>query len=58
VGCERLGELAKGGAVVGRPGTRTDEYSPPRAKKRGLQVSKHRLVGSKGIRLNEALITM
>ncbi len=27
VGCERIGELAKGGAVVSIPGTRVDEYS-------------------------------
>jgi hypothetical protein len=41
--------LAKGGAVVGRPETRVDGYSSPRAKKLVLQVSKHRLVGSKGL---------
>ncbi len=41
MGCERVGELAKGGAAVGRPGTREDEYSPPQAKKLVLQVSKH-----------------
>ncbi len=29
VGCERVGELAKGEAVVSRPGTRMDGYSPP-----------------------------
>jgi hypothetical protein len=33
VGCERVGELAKGGAGVSRPGTREDGYSPPREKK-------------------------
>ncbi len=33
VGCERVGELAKGWAVVGRLGTRVDGYSPPLAKK-------------------------
>jgi hypothetical protein len=49
VGCERVGELAKGGAVVGRPGTRVDGYSPPRAKKLVLQVSKHGFVESKGL---------
>ncbi len=49
MGCERVGELAKGGAVVGRPGTRVDGYSPPRAKKLVLQVSKHGAVGSKGL---------
>jgi hypothetical protein len=27
VGFERVGELAKGGAVVNRPGTRVDGYS-------------------------------
>ncbi len=47
VGCERVGELAKGGAVVGRPGTRVDGYSPPRAKKLVLQVSKQGMAGSK-----------
>ncbi len=49
VGCERVGERAKGGAVVGRPGTRVDGYSPPRVKKLVLQVSKHRAIGSKGL---------
>jgi hypothetical protein len=49
VGCERVGELAKGGAVVGRPGTRVDGYSAPRAKKLVLQVSKHGFVESKGL---------
>jgi hypothetical protein len=39
VGCERVGELAKGGTVVGRPGTRVDGYSPPQAKKLVLQVN-------------------
>jgi hypothetical protein len=29
VGYERVGELAKGGAVVCRPGARVDGYSPP-----------------------------
>jgi hypothetical protein len=42
-----VGELAKGGAAVGRPGTREDEYSPPQAKKLVLQVSKHAVAGSK-----------
>ncbi len=42
-----MGELAKGGAVVGRPGTRVDGYSPPQAKKLVLQVSKYGTVGSK-----------
>jgi hypothetical protein len=27
VGCERVAELARGGAVVSRPGTRVDRYS-------------------------------
>jgi hypothetical protein len=49
VGCSRVGELAKGGAVVGRPGTRVDGYSPPRVKKLVLQVSKYGAVGSKGL---------
>jgi hypothetical protein len=39
VGCERVGELARGGAVVGRLGARVDGYSPLRAKKLDLQVS-------------------
>jgi hypothetical protein len=43
-----MGELAKGGAVVSRPGTRVDGYSPPRARELVLQVSKHRTIGSKG----------
>ncbi len=49
MGCERAGELAKGGAVVSRPETRVDGYSPPRAKKMVLQVSKHGTAGSKGL---------
>ncbi len=49
MGCERAGGLEKGGAVVGRPGTRVDGYSPPRAKKLVLQVSKHGLVRTKGL---------
>jgi hypothetical protein len=49
VGCERVDELAKGGAVVGRPGTRVDGYSPPQAKKLILQVRKHGIAGSKGL---------
>ncbi len=44
-----MGEVAKGGEVVGRPGTRVDGYSPPRAKKLVLQVSKNRVAGSKGL---------
>ncbi len=38
MGHERVGELAKGGLVVGRPGTSVDGYSPPGAKKLVLQV--------------------
>ncbi len=49
MGCERVGELAKGEAIVGRPGTRVDGHSPLQAKKLALQVSKHRMVGSKGL---------
>jgi hypothetical protein len=49
VGCERVGELAMGGTVDGRPGTRVDQYLPPRAKKFVLQVSKHGIAGSKGL---------
>ncbi len=49
MGCERVGELPKGGALVGRPGTRVDGYSPSRAKKLVLQVSKHGMVESKGL---------
>ncbi len=49
MGYERVGRLAKGGAVVGRPETRVDGYSPPRGKKLALQVSKHGVVGSKGL---------
>jgi hypothetical protein len=44
-----VGELAKVGAVVGRPGTRVDGYLPPRAKKLLLQVSKQGVAGSKGL---------
>jgi hypothetical protein len=32
-------ELAKGGAVVSRPETRVDGYSPPRARELVLQIS-------------------
>ncbi len=49
-----MGELAKGGAVVSRPGTRVDGYSPPRARELVLQVSTHGAVGSKG-RVDQAL---
>jgi hypothetical protein len=35
VGCDRVGELAKGGAVVGRPGTRVDGYLPTTSKEVG-----------------------
>jgi hypothetical protein len=41
MGCERVGELAKGGGVAGRPGARVDGYSPPPVKKVVLQVSKN-----------------
>ncbi len=44
-----MGELAKGGIVVGRPGTRVDGYTPPRAKKLVLKESKHGVAGSKGL---------
>jgi hypothetical protein len=40
---------AKGGPVAGRPVTRVDGYSPPRAKKLVLQVSKYGVAGSKGL---------
>ncbi len=43
-----MGELANGGAVVSRPGTKVNGYSPPRAKELVPQVSKHGAVGSKG----------
>jgi hypothetical protein len=49
VGCERVGGLAKGGAVIGRPETRVDGYSSRRAKKLVLHVSKHEMMGSKGL---------
>jgi hypothetical protein len=49
VGCEKVGELAKGGAVVGRPGARLDGYLPPLAKKLVLQLSKHGVTGSRGL---------
>jgi hypothetical protein len=44
-----VGGLAKGGAVIGRPGTSVDGYSPPQAKKLVLQVSKHWVAVSKGL---------
>ncbi len=43
-----MGEQVKGGAVVSRPGTRMDGYSPPREKKLILQVSKLGTTGSRG----------
>ncbi len=49
MGCERVGRVAKGGAVVGRPGIRVDGYSSPQAKKLVLQVSKNGVVVSKGL---------
>ncbi len=48
MGCEGVGELAKGGTVVSRPGTRVDGYSPPRARKLFLKVRIHGAVGRKG----------
>ncbi len=49
MGCERVGELAKGGAVIDRPEARVYGYSPPRAKRLVLQVSRYGMVGSKGL---------
>jgi hypothetical protein len=49
VGCERVGGLANGGAVVGRPETRVDGYLPSLAKKLVLQVSKYGAMESKGL---------
>ncbi len=40
--------LARGGAVVSRPGTRVDGNSPPRARGLVLQVSKYGVAGNKG----------
>ncbi len=40
--------LARGGAVVSRPGTRVDGNLPPQARGLVLQVSKHGVAGSKG----------
>jgi hypothetical protein len=48
VGCERVKGLARGGAVVSRPGTRVDGKLPPRASGLVLQVSKHWVAESKG----------
>ncbi len=43
---------ARGGAVVGRPETRVDGYSSPRAKKLVLRVSKAGLpIKMQGVRL-------
>ncbi len=50
-----MGRLAKGGAVVNRPGRRVDGYMPPRAKKLDLQVSKKGDNDEQGVRLDEAL---
>ncbi len=58
MGCERVGELAKSRAVVSRPGTRVDGYSPPRDKKLVLLVFKHWLVGSKRLGQMGASIIM
>jgi hypothetical protein len=52
VGCEWVGELAKGGAVDSKPGTRVDGCSPPRAKKLVIQVSEHKITGNKGLGWN------
>ncbi len=49
MGCERVGQLAKGGTVDSKPGTRVDGYSSPRAKKLALQVSEHKIMGNKGL---------
>jgi hypothetical protein len=49
MGCERVGEPAKGGTVVVGPGARVDGYLPPRAKKLVLQVSKNGMARSKGL---------
>jgi hypothetical protein len=43
-----VGELAKGGAVDSKPGTRVDRCSPPQAKKLVLQVSEHKITGTRG----------
>jgi hypothetical protein len=47
-GVWKCGRTCKGGAVVGRPGTRVDGYSSPRARELFLQVSKHGAVGARG----------
>ncbi len=47
--------LARGGAVISRPGTRVDGNSPLRARRLVLQVSKHGVAGSKG-RVGRAFI--
>ncbi len=52
MGCERVRELAKGGTVDSKPGTGVDGYSSPRAKKLVLQVSEHKILGSKGLGKN------
>ncbi len=49
MGCERVEGKTKGVAVVGRPETRVDGHSSPRAKKLVPQVSKHGMLGSKGL---------
>ncbi len=48
MGCESVRELARGGAVVSRLGTRVDGYSPPRENKLVLQVSKRGLREARG----------
>jgi hypothetical protein len=47
MGCERMRELAKGGAVVSRPGIIVNGYSHHEQKKLVLQVS------NKGMRREE-----
>ncbi len=46
-----VGELAKGGAAVSRPGTRMDGIHTT-SKEAVLQVSKKGIKGSKGVGLN------
>ncbi len=49
MGCERVGQLAKGGTVDSKPGTRVDGYSSPRDICKLVQVSEHKIMGSKGL---------
>jgi hypothetical protein len=57
MGYERVGELAKGGAVVSKHGTRVDGYShlAPRAKKLVIQVCKIGDNREQGVGLKQAL---